>query len=42
VRAAVEAIVSQPLDKLGDALKGFTWQFEAKVRSSRQQQPRAG
>ncbi|KAI3425184.1 hypothetical protein D9Q98_008953 [Chlorella vulgaris] len=30
VRAAVEAVVSQPLDAVGDALQGFTWEFESK------------
>ena len=31
VRAATEAIVSQPPERLGEALAGFTWSFDTKV-----------
>lgn len=31
VRAAIQEIVRQPLDRLGEALQGFTWEFESKV-----------
>lgn len=31
IRAAVEAVASEPLEHLGEALQGFTWEFESKV-----------
>jgi hypothetical protein len=31
VRAAVEAVTSEPLDRLGEALQNFSWEFESKV-----------
>lgn len=31
VRSAIDAVLAQPLDTLGDALQGFTWDFESKA-----------
>ena len=31
VRAAIDAVLAQPLDALGEALQGFTWEFESKA-----------
>jgi E3 ubiquitin-protein ligase HUWE1 len=30
IRSAIDAVLAQPLDALGDALQGFTWEFESK------------
>lgn len=31
VRSVIDAVLAQPLDALGDALQGFTWEFEPKA-----------
>lgn len=36
VRAAIDAVLAQPLDALGDALQGFTWEFESKASGEEQ------